>query len=324
MKNTTCCKSQVSPGRTVLSWTASTRHCADLCRAGEGQSARGPREASSGGLGSPTPAQSGSDLSTVGGPLQQGGSGGHPAPSRSPGQVLLPTLSSSGGGRQAQPHHLQASGLSLHGQRQRLFPGRPTSPPSPQALPLALPLQDGGAGVARLLDGGAGAAPLSRQRVQALLSPGRQGRGSLSPGWGRPQAPWPSWRPAVSLTVCCDAHPTQREKADSVPHSGLTEPCLPTSSQSSKGSGRETEFKVQATSLSCSKKLLEAPARLRESRPVRGDGCCDAATGLSLQPLQGAEPCSAPLVKVSTEDPTNKGTPEENCRWAPGRRSRAG
>ena len=191
MKNTTCCKSQVSPGRTVLSWTASTRHCADLCRAGVGQSARGPREAGSGGLGSPTPPQSGSDLSTVGGPLQQGGSGGHPAPSRSPGQVLLPTLSSSGGGRQAQPHHLQASGLSLHGQRQRLFPGRPTSPPSPQALPLALPLQDGGAGVARLLMVGQGQ-PLSLGRGyrRSSLQDGRAEAASLQDG-AAPRHPGP-------------------------------------------------------------------------------------------------------------------------------------
>lgn len=235
MKNTTCCRSQVSPRRTVLSWTASTRHRADLCRAGVGQSAWGPLEAGSGGLGSPTPPQCGSDLSTAGGPLQQGGSGGRPAPSRSPDRSFFPPRpalevgvrpSCTTSGQVACPCMARGSGRS-----QACPPLLPA--PRPFHWPSCYRTAGQGWPVSWMVGQGR---PLSRQRAQALPSPGWQGRGSLSPGWGCPQAPWPSRRPAVSLTVCCDARPTQREKAESVPHSGLTEPCLPTSSQSPEGS----------------------------------------------------------------------------------------
>lgn len=256
MKNTTCCGSQVSPGRTVLFWTVSTRHRADLCRAGVGQSARGPREAAPAAWAAPPhpslaliSAQRGAHSSRAAlvvtrhppghqtGPsshlvqLWRGASGAAPPP---PGRGPVPAWPEAA----AVPRHAH---LSLPAPRPFHWPSRYRTSPGWWGR----------------------GSPSLGQRAQALPSPGRQGRGSPSSGWGRPQALWPSWRPAVSLTVCCDARPTQREKADSVPHSGLTEPCLPTSSQSPEGSGRETDFKVQATSLSCSKKLLEAPARLQ-------------------------------------------------------------
>lgn len=223
---------------------------------------RGPREAGSGGLGSPTPPQPGSDLSTVGGPLQQGGSGGQSAPSRSPDRSFFPPcpalkggvmLGRATSGQGACPCMARGSGRSQTRPPSSQTPGPSTGPPATGRLGRGSP-SPGWWGM-----GG----PSIGWQAQALPSPGWQGRGSPSPGWGRPQAPWPSQCPAVSLIVCCDARPTQREKADSAPHSGLTEPCLPTSSQSPEGSGRETEFEVQATSLSCSKKLLEALARLQ-------------------------------------------------------------
>ena len=115
MKNTTCWGSQVNPGRTVLYWTVSTCHRADLCRARSEQAARGPREASLGGQPHCTPslalisAQCGAHSSRM--------ALGSPSMLQATGQVLLPTSSSSGGGHQDRLRHLRAGGLSLHGQR---------------------------------------------------------------------------------------------------------------------------------------------------------------------------------------------------------------
>nr|CAI9708008.1 unnamed protein product [Rangifer tarandus platyrhynchus] len=118
-----------------------TSSCRPLQSRGGAVSA-GTTGGGSGGLGSPTPPQSGSDLSTAGGPLQQGGSGGHQAPSRSPDRSFFPPRpaleggvrrSSATSGQGACPCMARGSGRSQ---------ACPPLPPSPQALPLALPLQD--------------------------------------------------------------------------------------------------------------------------------------------------------------------------------------